>query len=93
MRATQARNAQALRDFADGQPRQVLAEDFARVCRVMHCAHRRLILVIVKVVHEFHVVFDKPENYATGNTARVRGLNCGFIAPGRAADLVFTDRA
>jgi enamidase len=31
--------------------------------------------------------------YATGNTARVRKLNGGIIEPGRAADLVFMDRA
>ncbi len=31
--------------------------------------------------------------YATGNTARRRGLDCGEIAVGRAADLVFLDRA
>jgi enamidase len=31
--------------------------------------------------------------YATGNTARLRGLDCGEIAVGRAADLVFLDRA
>ncbi|MDE2299710.1 MAG: amidohydrolase family protein [Burkholderiales bacterium] len=31
--------------------------------------------------------------FATGNTARIRGLNCGLIEPGRAADLVFMDRA
>jgi enamidase len=31
--------------------------------------------------------------FATGNTARQRGLNCGLIEPGRAADLVFMDRA
>ena len=31
--------------------------------------------------------------YATGNTARLRGLDCGVIAVGRAADLVFLDRA
>ena len=31
--------------------------------------------------------------YATGNTARQRGLDCGEIAVGRAADLVFLDRA
>ncbi|WP_431285552.1 amidohydrolase family protein [Humitalea sp. 24SJ18S-53] len=30
---------------------------------------------------------------ATGNTARLRGLDGGLIAPGRAADLVFMDRA
>jgi enamidase len=31
--------------------------------------------------------------FATGNTARIRGLDCGLIAPGRAADFVFLDRA
>ncbi len=30
---------------------------------------------------------------ATGNTARMRKLDCGIIEPGRAADLVFMDRA
>jgi enamidase len=31
--------------------------------------------------------------YATGNTARLRQLDFGLIAVGRAADLVFLDRA
>jgi enamidase len=31
--------------------------------------------------------------FATGNTARIRGLDCGLIQPGRAADFVFLDRA
>ena len=31
--------------------------------------------------------------FATGNTARVRKLNCGLIEVGRAADFVFMDRA
>jgi enamidase len=30
---------------------------------------------------------------ATGNTARLRRLDCGLIEPGRAADFVFLDRA
>ena len=30
---------------------------------------------------------------ATGNTARMRSLDCGIIEPGRTADLVFMDRA
>lgn len=30
---------------------------------------------------------------ATGNTARMRSLNCGIIEPGRAADFVLMDRA
>lgn len=31
--------------------------------------------------------------FATGNTARMRKLDCGLIEPGRAADFVFLDRA
>ena len=31
--------------------------------------------------------------FATGNTARMRGLNSGLIEKGRAADFVFIDRA
>ena len=31
--------------------------------------------------------------FATGNTARLRRLNCGLVAPGRDADFVFLDRA
>jgi enamidase len=31
--------------------------------------------------------------FATGNTARVHGLNCGLIAPDRDCDLVFLDQA
>jgi enamidase len=31
--------------------------------------------------------------FATGNTARIRNLNCGSIATGRAADFVFLDTA
>ncbi len=31
--------------------------------------------------------------FATGNTARLRKLNCGLIEAGRAADFVFLDRA
>ncbi len=31
--------------------------------------------------------------FATGNTARLRGLDCGLIEPGRAADFLLMDRA
>ena len=31
--------------------------------------------------------------FATGNTARLRALDCGLIEVGRAADFVFLDRA
>ncbi|HRA57977.1 MAG TPA: amidohydrolase family protein [Thermomonas sp.] len=31
--------------------------------------------------------------FATGNTARIRKLNCGLVEVGRAADFIFMDRA
>jgi enamidase len=31
--------------------------------------------------------------FATGNTARIRNLDCGLLEPGRAADFVFMDKA
>jgi enamidase len=31
--------------------------------------------------------------FATGNTARMRSLDCGLIEPGRAADFVMMDKA
>jgi len=31
--------------------------------------------------------------FATGNTARMRNLDCGLIEPGRSADFVFMDKA
>ena len=31
--------------------------------------------------------------FATGNTARMRGLDCGIVEPGRVADFVLMDRA
>ena len=31
--------------------------------------------------------------FATGNTARMRNLDCGLIEVGRAADFVFLDKA
>jgi enamidase len=31
--------------------------------------------------------------FATGNTAKIRKMNCGIVEPGRAADFVFLDKA
>lgn len=31
--------------------------------------------------------------FATGNTAKIRNLDCGLIAPGRAASFVLMDKA
>ena len=54
-------------------------------------------LGILRMIALLSSVGDTPAEVAfclaTGNTARMRSLNCGIIEPGRAADLVFMDRA
>jgi enamidase len=52
-----------------------------------HAAHDGLLSSAGR--HPAELVFC----FATGNTARMRGLNCGLIEVGRAADFVFMDRA
>jgi enamidase len=81
----------------------------ARHARELACAHRVILgtdgpagsgvqpLGILRMISLLASLGDVPAEeaicYATGNTARVRGLDCGLIEVGRAADLVFLDRA
>jgi enamidase len=81
----------------------------ARHARELNCAHRVILgtdgpagsgvqpLGILRMIALLSSMADIPAEeafcYATGNTARMRGLNSGLIAVGRAADLVFLDRA
>ena len=54
-------------------------------------------LGIIRMVAMLSSLGDVPAEiafcYATGNTARMRDLDCGLIEEGRAADFVFLDRA
>ena len=54
-------------------------------------------LVILRMVSMLSSLGDVPAEqafcFATGNTARMRDLDCGLIEEGRAADFVFLDRA
>lgn len=54
-------------------------------------------LGIVRMVSMLSALGDVPAEiafcFATGNTARMRNLDCGLIEPGRSADFVFMDRA
>ena len=54
-------------------------------------------LGILRMVSMLSALGDVPAEtafcFATGNTARRRGLDCGLIEVGRAADFVFLDRA
>lgn len=53
-------------------------------------------LGILRMVAMLSALGDVPAEtafcFATGNTARMRGLDCGLIEPGRAADFVLLDR-
>jgi enamidase len=81
----------------------------ARHARELQCSERVILgtdgpagsgvqpLGILRLIALLSSMADIPAEevfcYATGNTARLRGLDSGVIAVGRAADLVFLDRA
>jgi enamidase len=81
----------------------------ARAAIELKCPHRVILgtdgpagsgvqpLGILRMVALISSMADIPAElvfcFATGNTARMRRLNCGLIEVGRAADLVFMDRA
>jgi len=81
----------------------------ARHARELNCAERVILgtdgpagsgvqpLGILRLIALLSSMADIPAQevfcYATGNTARLRRLDSGMIAIGRAADLVFLDRA
>lgn len=81
----------------------------ARAAIELKCPHRVILgtdgpagsgvqpLGILRMIALISSMADVPAElvfcFATGNTARMRNLNCGLIEPGRAADFVFMDRA
>jgi len=81
----------------------------ARAAIELKCPHRVILgtdgpagsgvqpLGILRMVSLISSMADIPAEvvfcFATGNTARMRNLNCGLVEAGRAADFVFMDRA
>lgn len=81
----------------------------ARHAHELGCLHRVILgtdgpagsgvqpLGIIRMVAQLSSLADIPAEiafcFATGNTARLRDLDCGLIEVGRAADFVFMDRA
>ena len=81
----------------------------ARHAHELNCLHRVILgtdgpagsgvqpLGILRMIAQLASLADIPTEiafcFATGNTARLRGLDCGLIEIGRAADFVFMDRA
>lgn len=80
-----------------------------RAAKDMGCLHRVILgtdgpagsgvqpLGILRMIALLASMGDIPAEqafcFATGNTARLRGLNCGIVEVGRVADFVFLDRA
>ena len=81
----------------------------ARAAMELKCPHRVILgtdgpagsgvqpLGILRMIALISAMAEIPAEivfcFATGNTARMRNLNCGLIEPGRAADFVSMDRA
>jgi enamidase len=81
----------------------------ARHAHELKCLHRVILgtdgpagsgvqpLGILRMVAQLSSLADIPVEvafcFATGNTARIRELDCGLVETGRAADFVFMDRA
>ncbi|HYP85153.1 amidohydrolase family protein [Variovorax sp.] len=86
-----------------------IAIEAARAALDLKCPHRIILgtdgpagsgvqpLGILRMVSLLSAIAGIPAElvfcFATGNTARIRNLDCGLIEVGRAADFVFMDRA
>jgi enamidase len=101
------RSSRAIEIVHNGNERTAIAA--AQTARDRKCWHRVILgtdgpagsgvqpLGILRVVALLSSLGGIPPEiafcFATGNTARIRKLDCGLIEPGRAADFVFLDRA
>jgi len=101
------RSKRAIEIVHNGNEKVAIAA--AQLALQLKCPHRVILgtdgpagsgvqpLGILRMVALLSSMADIPAElvfcFATGNTARIRGLNCGLIEVGRAADFVFMDRA
>jgi enamidase len=101
------RSSRAIEIVHNGNERVALAA--ARAALDLKCPHRVILgtdgpagsgvqpLGILRMIALLSSVGGIPAEtvfcFATGNTARIRGLDCGLIEVGRVADFVFLDRA
>lgn len=86
-----------------------IAIEAARAAIELKCPHRVILgtdgpagsgvqplgmLRLIALISSFaNIPAEVVFGFATGNTARIRNLNCGLIEVGRAADFVFMDKA
>ena len=101
------KSSRAIEIVHNGNERVALAA--ARAALDLKCPHRVILgtdgpagsgvqpLGILRMIAMLSSIGGIPAEtafcFATGNTARVRGLDCGLIEVGRVADFVFLDRA
>ena len=101
------KSSRAIEIVHNGNERVAIAA--AKMAIQLKCPHRVILgtdgpagsgvqpLGILRMVAMLSSLADIPAElvfcFATGNTARLRDLDCGLIEPGRAADFVFMDRA
>jgi len=101
------RSSRAIEIVHNGNERVALAA--ARAALELKCPHRVILgtdgpagsgvqpLGMLRLIAMLSSLGNLPAElvfcFATGNTARIRGLNSGLIEVGRAADLVFMDTA
>jgi enamidase len=101
------RSSRAIEIVHNGNERVALAA--AKMALQLKCPHRVILgtdgpagsgvqpLGILRMIAMLSSLADIPPElvfcFATGNTARMRQLDCGLVEVGRAADFVFMDRA
>lgn len=101
------RSSRAIEIVHNGNERVAIAA--AKAALELKCPHRIILgtdgpagsgvqpLGILRMIAMLSSLANIPAElafcFATGNTARIRHLNCGLIEPGRDADFVFMDRA
>lgn len=101
------KSSRAIEIVHNGNERVAIAA--AKMALQLKCPHRVILgtdgpagsgvqpLGMLRLIAMLSSLADIPAElvfcFATGNTARLRNLNCGLIEPGRAADFVFLDRA
>lgn len=101
------RSSRAIEIVHNGNERVAIAA--AKAALELKCPHRVILgtdgpagsgvqpLGILRMIAMLSSLANIPAElafcFATGNTARIRQLNCGLIEPGRDADFVFMDRA
>jgi len=101
------KSSRAIEIVHNGNERVAIAA--AKMALQLKCPHRVILgtdgpagsgvqpLGMLRLIAMLSSLADIPAElvfcFATGNTARLRNLNCGLIQPGRAADFVFLDRA